>query len=88
MVVHADRAGRWAHTIVASQTDTFGNTGTASLSFTLDTTADACADLAISTIEGGNSLVNAAEDGRRLQVAGLDADAARTLTLTDAATTP
>ena len=28
-----------AHTIVASQTDTFGNTGTASLSFTLDTTA-------------------------------------------------
>ena len=27
------------HTIVASQTDTFGNTGTASLSFTLDTTA-------------------------------------------------
>src|SRR6202040_2551600 len=28
-----------AHTIVASQTDTFGNTGTATLSFTLDTTA-------------------------------------------------
>ena len=28
-----------AHTIVASQTDAFGNTGTASLSFTLDTTA-------------------------------------------------
>ena len=28
-----------AHTIVASQTDSFGNTGTASLSFTLDTTA-------------------------------------------------
>src|SRR6201999_4288009 len=27
------------HTIVASQTDSFGNTGTASLSFTLDTTA-------------------------------------------------
>src|SRR6266850_4137952 len=27
------------HTIVASQTDTFGNTGTATLSFTLDTTA-------------------------------------------------
>ena len=28
-----------SHTIVASQTDGFGNTGTASLSFTLDTTA-------------------------------------------------
>ncbi len=31
------------HTIVASQTDTFGNTGSASLSFTLDTTAPAVA---------------------------------------------
>ena len=47
--VTADATGAWsftpsgladgAHTIVASQTDTFGNTGTASLSFTLDTTA-------------------------------------------------
>ena len=47
--VTATAAGAWsftpsgladgAHTIVASQTDSFGNTGTASLSFTLDTTA-------------------------------------------------
>ena len=47
--VTADATGAWsftpsglsdgAHTIVASQTDSFGNTGTASLSFTLDTTA-------------------------------------------------
>ena len=47
--VTAERTGAWsftptgladgAHTIVASQTDSFGNTGTASLSFTLDTTA-------------------------------------------------
>ena len=47
--VTADATGAWsftptgladgAHTIVASQTDGFGNTGTASLSFTLDTTA-------------------------------------------------
>ena len=47
--VMADAEGTWSftpsglsdgvHTIVASQTDTFGNTGTASLSFTLDTTA-------------------------------------------------
>ena len=45
--VMADAQGTWsfkpsgladgAHTIVASQTDAFGNTGTASLSFTLDT---------------------------------------------------
>ncbi|MCK1531850.1 hypothetical protein IVB15_30225, partial [Bradyrhizobium sp. 182] len=45
----ADAQGAWSftpstladgpHTIVASQTDTFGNTGSASLSFTLDTTA-------------------------------------------------
>ena len=47
--VTANATGAWsftpsgladgAHTIVASQTDSFGNTGTASLSFTLDTTA-------------------------------------------------
>ncbi|MEH2620648.1 hypothetical protein V1285_005594 [Bradyrhizobium sp. AZCC 1620] len=47
--VVADAQGTWsfkpsgladgAHTIVASQTDAFGNTGAASLSFTLDTTA-------------------------------------------------
>ena len=51
--VTADGTGDWsftpsglsdgAHTIVASQTDGFGNTGTASLSFTLDTTAPAVA---------------------------------------------
>ncbi len=47
--VMTDADGAWSftpsgladgvHTIVASQTDTFGNTGTASLSFMLDTTA-------------------------------------------------
>ncbi|MBB4427364.1 Ca2+-binding RTX toxin-like protein [Bradyrhizobium sp. CIR48] len=47
--VTTDAQGAWSftptgladglHTIVASQTDTFGNTGSASLSFTLDTTA-------------------------------------------------
>ena len=47
--VTADDQGAWSftptgladgeHTIVASQTDSLGNTGTASLSFTLDTTA-------------------------------------------------
>nr|WP_256467764.1 Ig-like domain-containing protein [Bradyrhizobium sp. 15] len=48
-VTTADAQGAWSftpsglgdgsHTIVASQTDSFGNTGSASLSFTLDTTA-------------------------------------------------
>ena len=66
--VTADAQGTWsftpagladgAHTIVASQTDGFGNTGTASLSFTLDTTAPA---VAITTIEGGDRSVDAAE---------------------------
>ncbi|MDA9497566.1 Ig-like domain-containing protein, partial [Bradyrhizobium sp. CCBAU 11357] len=47
--VTTDAQGAWSftpsgladglHTIVASQTDTFGNTGSAALSFTLDTTA-------------------------------------------------
>ena len=47
--VTADAQGAWSftpsgladgpHTIVASQTDSFGNSGTATLSFTLDTTA-------------------------------------------------
>ncbi|WP_164934398.1 Ig-like domain-containing protein [Bradyrhizobium zhanjiangense] len=51
--VTADAQGAWSftpsgladgpHTIVASQTDSFGNTGSASLSFTLDTTAPAVA---------------------------------------------
>ncbi|MCJ9707003.1 Ig-like domain-containing protein, partial [Bradyrhizobium sp. SHOUNA76] len=51
--VTTDAQGAWSftptgladglHTIVASQTDTFGNTGSASLSFTLDTTAPAVA---------------------------------------------
>ncbi len=66
--VTADAQGNWSftpagladgpHTIVASQTDGFGNTGTASLSFTLDTTAPA---VAITTIEGGDNIINAAE---------------------------
>ncbi|WP_249141166.1 Ig-like domain-containing protein, partial [Bradyrhizobium manausense] len=51
--VTTDAQGTWSstpggladgpHTIVASQTDPFGNTGSASLSFTLDTTAPAVA---------------------------------------------
>ena len=62
--VLADASGNWAftpsgladgvHTISASQTDTFGNTGSASLTFTLDTTAptEALAITAIATDTG------------------------------------
>jgi hypothetical protein len=60
----ADASGNWSltpsglgdgqHTIVASQTDTFGNTGSASLTFTLDTTApsEVLAITAIATDSG------------------------------------
>jgi hypothetical protein len=51
--VTANSAGSWtftpsglsddAHTIIASQTDDFGNTGSSSLTFILDTTAPAVA---------------------------------------------
>ncbi|MGY8630971.1 Ig-like domain-containing protein [Bradyrhizobium sp. 14AA] len=62
--VLADASGNWSftpssladgsHTIVASQTDTFGNTGSVSQTFTLDTTAPAetLAITAISTDTG------------------------------------
>ena len=63
----ADGSGAWtftplgladgAHTIVASETDLAGNTGSARLTFTLDTTAPT---IAIGTIAGDNT-VNAAE---------------------------
>ena len=62
--VMADSGGAWSftpdgladgvHTIVASQTDTFGNTGAASLSFTLDTTAP------LVVIASGGGLTNQA----------------------------
>ncbi|MDN3279541.1 Ig-like domain-containing protein, partial [Frankia sp. RB7] len=63
----ADASGNWSfapsglangqHTIVASQTDTFGNTGSASLTFTLDTTApsEAVSITAIATDSGSSS---------------------------------
>ena len=39
MELHADGLADGAHTLTASQTDLAGNTGTATLSFTLDKTA-------------------------------------------------
>ena len=91
--VTADAQGIWsftptgladgAHTIVASQTDGFGNTGTASLSFTLDTTAPA---VAITTIEGGDTLINAAEAAGGIQISGT-AEIGSSLTVNGSAVT-
>ena len=89
--VTSDAQGAWsftpsglangAHSIVASQTDSFGNTGSASLNFTLDTTAPA---VAITTIEGGDNLINAAEAAGGIQVSGT-AEIGSTLTVNGAA---
>src|SRR4030081_1234394 len=75
--VTTDAQGAWSftptgladgpHTIGAVRTETFGNTGTASLSFTLDAIAPA---VAITTIEGGDTLINAAEAAGGIQVRG------------------
>ncbi len=91
--VTADAQGNWSftpagladgpHTIVASQTDGFGNTGTASLSFTLDTTAPA---VAITTIEGGDNIINAAEAAGGIQISGT-AEIGSSLTVNGAAVT-
>ncbi|UFW44943.1 Ig-like domain-containing protein [Bradyrhizobium sp. WSM471] len=91
--VTTDAQGAWSftpsgladglHTIVASQTDSFGNTGSASLSFTLDTTAPA---VAITTIEGGDNLINAAEAAGGIQVSGT-AEIGSALTVNGAAVT-
>ncbi|WP_312009959.1 Ig-like domain-containing protein [Bradyrhizobium sp. CIR3A] len=68
-----------SHTIVASQTDIFGNTGSASLSFTLDTTAPAVA------ITSAGGPVNQASQTITGTV-GI-ADAGATVTILDGSTT-
>ncbi|PPQ19123.1 hypothetical protein CV770_12515 [Bradyrhizobium sp. AC87j1] len=67
------------HTIVASQTDTFGNTGSASLNFTLDTTAPAVA------ITSAGGPVNQASQTITGTVGVADAGAS--VTILDGATT-
>ena len=89
----ADVLGAWSftptglaegtHTIVASQTDAFDNIGTASLTFTLDTIAPA---VAITTIEGGDNLINATEAAGGIQVSGT-AEIGSTLTVNGSAVT-
>ncbi|MCJ9731324.1 Ig-like domain-containing protein, partial [Bradyrhizobium sp. PRIMUS42] len=67
------------HTIVASQTDTFGNTGSASLNFTLDTTAPT---VAITSTGGPVNQASQTITG----TVGV-ADAGTTVTILDGATT-
>ncbi|WP_312009954.1 Ig-like domain-containing protein, partial [Bradyrhizobium sp. CIR3A] len=87
--VTIDAQGAWSftpsgladglHTIVASQTDTFGNTGSASLSFTLDTTAPT---VAITSTGGSTNQASQTITG----TVGV-ADAGATVTILDGATT-
>ncbi|WP_271608351.1 Ig-like domain-containing protein [Bradyrhizobium sp. CCBAU 21359] len=87
--VTTDAQGAWSftpsgladgpHTIVASQTDTFGNTGSASLSFTLDTTAPA---VAITSTGGPVNQASQTITG----TVGV-ADAGATVTILDGSTT-
>ena len=73
-----------AHTIVASQTDTFGNIGTAALSFTLDTAAAApsAPDLAVATDTGSSSTDNITNKTTPVFTGG-GAEAGATVTLFD-----
>ncbi len=60
-----------AHTIVASQTDGFGHTGTATLSFTLDTAAPAAPTLALGTgVANGATAAEATAAGGVVTVTG------------------
>src|SRR5206468_1659159 len=59
------------HTIVASQTDGFGNTGTASLTFTLDTTSPAAPTLALGAgVANGATAAEATAAGGVVTVTG------------------
>ena len=72
----ADGSGIWiftpsltdgTHTLTAIETDAAGNTGAASLTFTLDTTAPA---IAITTPIAGDNVVNAAEASAGFGISG------------------
>ncbi|WP_128927174.1 beta strand repeat-containing protein [Bradyrhizobium guangxiense] len=92
----ADASGNWSftpsglgdglHTIVASQTDTFGNTGSASLAFTLDTIAPSAS--VISTVTDNVSPVtgtianNGSSNDNTLTIAGT-AEAGSTVKIYD-----
>ncbi len=89
--VTADASGKWSftptglvdgqHTIVASETDVAGNTGSASLTFTLDTTAPVVTETAstsgVTGTGGANATVHFTVDGTAVtQTATADATGA------------
>ncbi len=77
--------GEGAHTLTARATDAAGNQGASSTAFqvTIDTLAPA---VAITTIEGGDDLINAAEAAGGITVSGT-AEIGATLTVNGAAVT-
>jgi autotransporter passenger strand-loop-strand repeat protein len=87
----ADASGIWSftpiglsdgqHTIVASETDVFGNTGTASLTFTLD--QDLGEQAALKLTVGISAISAATASAVPFTVAGLDAEDTGTVTFTD-----
>ncbi|ANL30128.1 phosphatidic acid phosphatase protein (plasmid) [Rhizobium phaseoli] len=69
--------------VLARQTDATGNTsGNGGLTFTLDTTADAPADLAVTI--GDHAIDNTEKTAVGFTVSGLDSDATADVTFTDA----
>ena len=76
-----------SHTVVVTDTDFAGNTKSANLTFTLDTSADKGTPLSV-TINDGDGYVNNAEKGAvSFTVAGLDSDATAVITFSDGTNT-
>ena len=76
-------AGQGALVVTAVATDAAGNSATTSTTLTVDTTAPA---VAITTIEGGDNIINAAEAAGGIQISGT-AEIGSTLTVNGAAVT-
>ena len=74
-------AGEGALVVTAVATDAAGNSSTTSTTLTVDTVAPA---VAITTIEGGDNIINAAEAAGGIQVSGT-AEIGSTLTVNGAA---
>ena len=76
-------AGQGALVVTAVATDTAGNSASTSTTLTVDTTAPA---VAITTIEGGDNIINAAEAAGGIQISGT-AEIGSSLTVNGAAVT-
>ena len=74
-------AGQGALVVTAVATDAAGNSSTTSTTLTVDTLAPA---VVITTIEGGNNIINAAEAAGGIQVSGT-AEIGSTLTVNGSA---